>query len=126
VGVSTNGVALTIGSGYVQYYNPSLVNDEFSYTVTDGFGGTNSGTISITVSVGDEGGKVAGFLLNGGSATMTFAGIPNYRYHVQVSTNLSTWNTIWTTNVPAGGVFQFTDGSAPLPNAYYRLMWNGN
>jgi hypothetical protein len=71
-------------------------------------------------------GQVNGITVTGGTASMNFAGIPGYLYHVQVSTNLTDWNTIWTTNIPAGGVFQFTDGSAPQPSAYYRLMWNGN
>jgi hypothetical protein len=57
---------------------------------------------------------------------MSFAGIPGYQYHVQVSTNLSDWNDVLITNAPAGGVFQFIDNAAPLPDAYYRLMWNGN
>jgi hypothetical protein len=57
---------------------------------------------------------------------MTFAGIPGYQYHVQVSTNLSDWSDILITNAPVGGVFQFNDSAAPLPTAFYRLMWNGN
>ena len=63
--------------------------------------------------------------VTGGTASMSFAGIPGYKYNVQVSTDLSSWSTLWTTNAPAGGLFQFTDGSAPTPTAYYRLMWNG-
>ena len=47
-------------------------------------------------------------------------------YDVQVSTNLTTWSTLWTTNVPPNGVFQFNDSNAPQPTAYYRLVWNGN
>jgi hypothetical protein len=57
---------------------------------------------------------------------MSFAGIPGYKYDVQVSTNLTDWTTLWTTNAPAGGVFEFNDPAAPQPNAYYRLRWNGN
>jgi hypothetical protein len=57
---------------------------------------------------------------------MNFSGIPGYKYHVQVSTNLSDWSDALITNVPADGVFQFIDNSPPTPAAYYRLMWNGN
>ena len=127
VGVSSNGITLVIGGGYVQYNNPSLVDDQFSYTVTDTFGGTSSAVITLTAgSATGVGGQINNFTANGGTASMTFAGIPGYKYNVQVSTNLTDWNTLWTTNAPAGGVFQFTDGSAPTPDAYYRLMWNGN
>ncbi len=127
VGASTNGISLVIVGGYVLYYNTNLVDDQFSYTVTDGFGGTNSATITLTAgSSNGLGGQVNSFTLTGGSASMSFAGIPGYLYNVQVSTNITDWNTIWTTNAPAGGVFDFTDSAPPQPNAYYRLMWNGN
>jgi hypothetical protein len=127
VGASTNGITLVIVGGYVLYYNTNLVDDQFSYTVTDGFGGTNSATITLTAgSSNGLGGQVNSFTLTGGSASMSFAGIPGYLYNVQVSTNITDWNTIWTTNAPAGGVFDFTDSAPPQPNAYYRLMWNGN
>ena len=126
VGDSTNGVTLdtTTFSGYVAYYNESLVNDQFTYTVSDGFGGTNSGTITLTAgSSGGVTGQVNSFTVTGGVVNLTFAGIPSSVYNVQRSTNLTDWSTIWTTNAPSGGIFQFNDGSAPTPSAYYRLMW---
>jgi hypothetical protein len=129
VGVSnsTNGVTLTINGGYVTYYNTNLVDDRFSYTVTDGFGGTNTATITLTASgSGSVGGGISSVTFTNGVAGMTFTGVPGYLYHVQVSTNLLDWNDIWVTNAPSGGVFQFNDSIAPMPNAYYRLMWNGN
>ena len=63
------------------------------------------------------------------SATVSFAGTPNVSYGVQRSTNLLTgWVTLWTTNAPTGGVFNYTDnfsdlGGTPPPSAYYRLSW---
>lgn len=129
VSSSTNGVALdtTTFPGYVAYANTSLVDDKFTYTVADGFGGTSSADITLTAgSAAGVGGQINGFTATGGTASMTFAGIPGYKYHVQVSTNLSIWNDVLITNAPAGGVFQFTDSSAPQPDAFYRLMWNGN
>ena len=126
VGVSTNSITLdtTTFPGYVAYYNPSLVDDQFTYTVSDGFGGTNSGVITLTAgSSGGVTGQVNSFTVSGGVANMTFAGIPTVPYNVQRSTNLTDWSTIWTTNAPSGGLFQFNDNSAPTPSAYYRLMW---
>ena len=52
------------------------------------------------------------------------SGISNFCYQVQSSTNLTAWTTLWTTNAPPGGSFQFTDGNAPQPAAFYRLQWN--
>jgi len=126
LGTSTNGVTLdtTTFPGLVAYYNPNHVDDQFSYTVTDGFGGTNTGVITLTYSSGvGVTGQINSFTVTGGVATMTFAGIPGYSYQVQRSTDLSSWSTIWTTNAPSGGLFEFNDSGAPEPNAYYRLMW---
>ncbi len=124
---STSGVNLIISGGFVLYTNNNLADDQFNYTVADGFGGTNTAVIILTAgSASGVGGQATNFNLNGGIASMSFAGIPTYKYNVQVSTNLTDWNTIWTTNAPVNGIFQFNDSNAPTPTAYYRLMWNGN
>jgi|GEM_PF-6923631 len=127
LGTSINGVTLVVSGGYAQYSSTNSVDDQFSYTITDGFGGTNGALITLTAgSSSGVGGQVRTFTVTGGTATMSFAGIPGYKYNVQVSTDLSSWSTLWTTNAPASGLFRFTDGSAPTPTAYYRLMYNGN
>jgi len=133
VGTSTNGVTLDITSipGYVLYNNPNLVDDKFSYTVTDGNGWTDTATITLTAgTVPSVGGQANNINYSGGTATLTFAGIPGYKYNVQLNTvdvsNPLDWSTVFTTNAPMGGVFQYVDPTPPTPNAYYRLMWNGN
>ena len=125
VGTPTNAAAIVmIGGGWVMYYNTNAAVDQFSYTVTDGFGGTNSATVSIAIdSTSLFGQSQVGSVL-GGSATLNFAGIPGFSYSVLRSTNLVDWASIWTTNAPAGGVFQFIDTSAPMPSAYYQLRYN--
>jgi hypothetical protein len=72
------------------------------------------------------GGQINSLTVTGGTVNLTFAGIPSYLYHVQVSTNLTDWVTLETTNAPGNGIFQFLDGNPPQPSAFYRLMWNGN
>ena len=126
---STNGITLDTNStpGVVKYSNANPVNDQFTYKVTDGFGGTNTAVITlISSSTSGVGGVANSINFSSGTTSLTFTGLPGYLYNVQVSTNLTSWNTIWTTNAPSSGVFQFTDTSAPLSAAYYRLMWNGN
>ena len=63
----------------------------------------------------------------GGTATVSFAGIPGYTYGVQRSTNLLAWVTLVTTNAPANGLFNYTDNFSDLgfvpASAYYRLLW---
>jgi len=125
--VSTNGIMLVVSNVFVAYYNTNLADDQFTYTVTDGFGGTNSAVITLTAAIGTGvTGQVSSLTVTGVVATLVFAGIPSHSYNVQVSTNLASWNTIWTTNAPANGQFQFIDMNAPQPDAYYRLSWDGN
>jgi autotransporter-associated beta strand protein len=121
---STNGITLMSGGGGLNYYNPTPVNDQFTYTVSDGFGGTNSAVVNILISTNPIYGQSASISTSGGTAMLTFAGIPGLSYSVARSTDLSTWTVIWTTNAPAGGVFNYTDSSAPQPTAYYQLQYN--
>jgi hypothetical protein len=128
VSASTNGAALFIGGGFVLYTNTNLVGDQFSYTVTDGFGGTNSALVNLAIATGTPGGQAQSVAISGVTATLQFAGIPGFSYNVQRTTNLVDWATILTTN-PVAGVFQFTDDFSDLggvipASAYYRLGWN--
>jgi pectin methylesterase-like acyl-CoA thioesterase len=134
-GASTNGVTVTTvtvsGTNYLNYYNTNNVNDQFTYTVTDGFGGTNSGLVSVTVSnaiVGPTGGAITSFTNN--VANLTFHGIPNYSYIAERSTNLNldVWVDIATNTAATNGVISVSDTFSDLGNvlpaaAYYRLKW---
>ena len=126
--ISTNGITLTSDSGYLTYLNTNAVGDEFTYTVTDGFGGTNSATVDIVINTNFLGGQVQSFSLTGGNQTavLNFFGIPNYGYAVQRSTNLTDWADVLLTNAPANGAFEFDDdlGSPPPDQLYYRLRYN--
>jgi hypothetical protein len=95
-------------------------NDFFTYTVTDGNGCQKSGNITVTVV--KQGGVAQNISSSGGVVTINFAGIPNYSYDVQRSSDsgFSTYTTVLTTNAPAFGVFIFTE--AMEGSAYYRLM----
>jgi len=123
--VSTNGIALINGSGYLSYRNTNAVNDQFLGFITDGFGGTNVVTVNLVIRSSTVGGQTQGLRLTGDrcTATLNFAGIPGYRYIVQRSTNLADWVDILPTNVPANGAFQCLDNLGPNPptQAYYRL-----
>ena len=124
---STNNVMLISSPGYLHYYNTNNVDDRFTYTVTDGFGGTNSATVSITISTNSVFGQTSPSIdTTGGSATLTFAGIPGFSYSVLRSTNVlfTLFDTVLTTNAPAGGVFQWIDSTPPQPSAFYRLQYN--
>jgi hypothetical protein len=123
---STNGSTVSLSGGTITYTPNALGSDQFTYTLSDGNGGTATGTVTVLTSAYGIGGQVSGISLNGGAVSLTFTGIPGYEYHVQVSTNLTSWNDVLITNAPVGGVFQFNNNASPMPDAYYRLMWNGN
>ena len=124
VSATTNTATLVVSGGWVMYYNTNAVADEFTYTVSDGFGGTNSATVTLTLDSTPVFGQSTLASTTGGTATLNFAGIPTCSYSVLRSTNLTSWTAIWLTNAPASGVFQYIDNPAPQPSAYYRLQYN--
>jgi hypothetical protein len=121
---STNEATVSYDSDYVYYSNPNDVADQINYTISDGLS-TTPGVINITVNTDTSVGGGQAVTVAGNSATVTFAGIPTYQYTVQRSTNLVDWVSIFTTNAPSNGVFQYTDNFSDLgfvvPSAaYYR------
>lgn len=49
VGTSTGGITPVISGGSLLYTNANIVNDQFAFSVSDGFGGTNSALVQIVV-----------------------------------------------------------------------------
>jgi autotransporter-associated beta strand protein len=125
---TTNGVTLTTNSTTVFYSNHQTVNDQFSYTITDGQGGTATGLVNI-VNIGSA--PLAQFSCapspNGTSVLLHFEATPGWTYYLERSTNLLDWKPIWT-NVAAPSVFDYTDGfqdlNGPPTTAFYRLSWS--
>ena len=122
---STNGATVSYDANYVYYLNANNVADQINYSIGDGQGGIGAGVIAVTVSTTPSVSSAQTINVTGNSATVNFAGIPGYQYQVQRSTNLVDWVTVLTTNVPSGGLFQFTDTFSDLgfvapPSAFYR------
>jgi len=132
VGDSTNHVTLDTTSlpGYVAYYNANPVADQFSYTVTDGFGGTNFAVITLNyastnVIIGTN--SIAG-ITGTNPKVLTAYGVPYYNYITERSTNMTDWVDIATNAAATNGVLTITDyfgdlGSNAPASAYYRLKW---
>jgi len=124
---TTNGTALSTDSTYV-FVEANTVNDAFTYTVQDGFGGTNSGTVLISIVATNPG--QSQIVFTGGTAIVTFAGIPGYSYTAERATNVTFTGLLrtWTTNAPTNGVFQvvddFSDLGEPPSQAFYWLRYN--
>ena len=135
---TTNGYTLMTNSAVILYAAANAnINDEFSYTVSDGFGGTATGQVEIVVTPFTSGQPVTGQqstnFIGGPTFTVVYYGIPTYTYELQRSTNLSLgnagWVNIFTNTVGPGGsvanVDSFIDLAGYKPSeAYYRVSWH--
>jgi len=127
-GTSTNGITVSqVGTNFLSYYNTNNVADQFSYTVTDGFGGTNTGQVSIAIVTPNSIAGLAGIY----PKMLTASGVPNGIYITERSTDLQSWVPISTNLAATNGTIVIMDsfsdlGSNAPPAAYYRLLWNGN
>ena len=126
VSVSTNGITPTTNATTISFLNPNHVNDQFTYTVTDGHGGSATGKVFLQFSsAGLFGSNATAISRQGGVVRITFSGFPGYAYTVQRSTNGVTgpYLGLMSTNAPAGGLFLFTDSPTPFLTAIYRLSY---
>jgi hypothetical protein len=125
---TTNGFTLTDDGTWI-YIPTNNVADSFTYTITDGLGATNFGTVLIPIV--DVFGQTTGAVsVTNSTVTASFAGIPGLSYTVQRATNvvfssgLRSWPNMLT---PTNGLFQVTDDFSDLggvpAQAFYRLSY---
>lgn len=122
----TAGGTVTLGSTnfvYVPLTN-SVGNDTFTYTITDGRGGTNTATISVVITDGNANG-LGGVEMEGTNARVRFMGVPNFTYTIVRGTNLPnpTWQPIGTAQADGMGRVSFLDTNKPLGEAFYRTRY---
>lgn len=124
VGISAQGVRPDLTASHILYLPANDADDSFLYTINDGHGGTDSGTITVSVVV--PGGLVEEIAATGGAVTVRFAGIPGYRYDIERAEDAGfTVNLqVLETRVAPRGPFTYTDPSPPQPMAFYRLKYN--
>jgi autotransporter-associated beta strand protein len=123
---STNGMSLFTNDTVITYSNYVSVADQLTYTLSDGQGGSATGTVQIVAS------QMGRFTVapgnNGTAMRFDFVGSPGWTYFLERSTNLPAWVTIWTNVAPASGLFDYTDNFQDLPappaRAFYRLRWS--
>ena len=142
---TTNGVALfpiqlttnldgsyvITNTAYLGYLNPNNVNDQISYGISDGFGGTNIGFVNLLVSFSVTGTNSIVGIGTGNPTTLTAYGIPGYTYITERATNLApvVWVDIATNTAATNGVINVSDtfwdlgGNQPSA-AYYQLKWH--
>ena len=124
---STNGGTVSLGAGSVTYAPAAnyVGADAFTYTVSDGRGGSATGTVLVTVRSATDPSLniIGGVTTNQNGALIQFAGIPGRTYTVERSVDLSTWTAIGTATVPAHGITSFQDTSPPPGGGFYRTVY---
>jgi hypothetical protein len=126
VNSSTNGASITFDSNFV-YYPAATVNDQFTYTISDGYGGTNTGVVDVIISASTNVTQnITGETLNeDGSLTINFASVPGSTNVVETTPSLSPpiiWTPASTNTAGTNGLWQFTDPSPTGPVLFYRSM----
>jgi hypothetical protein len=131
--VTTNmdGSYVITNDAYIGYTNSPNVNDQFTYSISDGQGGTNIGIVNIVIVTNVTGQSSITSIMSGNPTTLTAYGIPGYIYITQRATNLvsAVWVNIATNTAATNGVISVTDNFSDLgnqqpANAYYRLSWS--
>ena len=126
--ITTNGLTLYVDSNNIVYLAGvgMNANDQITYTISNGYGLTNTGAINIakTSSSIIPASPAVTFNFSDRLPTLRFAVEANVSYAVQFSTNLINWETIWTTTSESPGVIEFTDYNAGEPIGYYRVVCN--
>jgi hypothetical protein len=125
---SANGGTITISNATAVYSPPvnSTNADTFNYTVSDSFGATATGVVSVNISPGSGiTDNLTGLVvLPNGHVVVQFAGVPNRTYSVQASTDLQNWNTIGSATTGSNGQFSFEDVDAGnFSQRFYRTSY---
>ena len=103
-------------------------SDAFTYTISDGHGGTAVGTVAVTVSASGAGKAPSpgGIVVANGKVTLTFRGVPHRTYQVQWTADLGTpnWQDLGTTTAGRTGSMTYEDtppGGAG--SRFYRIVY---
>ncbi len=125
IGTSTNGVMVTNATPSFFYSNPNYVDDQFICVISDGFGGTNFQTVSITVvPQTNSTPNIAGVSSQPSGLKLKLNGGYGSTYVLESSPDLTSgiWSPVATNTLGVTGEWQFTDGQATnFPQQFYRL-----
>jgi len=123
-GTSTNGGAVAVvGTNVI--YTPIINHvgrDVFTYTVSDGRGGTATAAVFVTVRSEHDPSlnKISRITVTSRGVVLQLVGIPGRVYRIERSTDLESWVEIAVVTAPPSGSFEFTDLNPSSPQAFYR------
>jgi hypothetical protein len=122
--MTTNGAAL-VRSGTNVLYAPLsgfTGTDSFSYTVSDGNGGTSTANVLVTVWDAKDPAvsRINQILSMDSEVVLEVFGVPGLVYTIERSVDLKSWQVIASITAPPSGTIYFTDPSPSLRQAFYR------
>lgn len=123
---SVQGGSVTLTAGVVNYMPPGgfVGADSFTYTLSDGFGGTALGLVNVKVAnLAYELLRVVSVNVSAGGVTMVFVGLPGEQYQMQTNDFLTVpWTNLGALIIadPSGN-FEYLDTRTPQPpQRFYR------
>jgi len=122
---NANGT-VTFTATNITYTATNGTSDSFTVTVSDGNGGTASQTIYAVISAPTgQGPNLVNMSVVGATVFLNFAGIPNDKYALEGTPNLTppiTWTPIVTNTAASNGSLPFTDSTSSGYN-FYRTRY---
>jgi len=125
-GVSPNA---SLSGGFVNYTAPLTgTSDIITYTLSDGRGGTSTGTINVTLTgSGGSFNQLSAVTIAGGDLKLSYLGIPGTNYALEISHDLTppvSWSTLLTNTAAENGYIIFTNSPSLAPtNDFYRTRY---
>ena len=116
--VSAGGATVRVSGGWVFYMAKAGLTtaDSFTYTVSDGWGGTAAATVTVALKASPpETRNVSIQTLGNGTLKLVFSGIPGRTYTIQYTDDLvhPNWQTLGPATADTVGLYQYVD-SQPL------------
>jgi len=124
---SVSNATVTVSGGWV-FYTPAagFTNaDAFNYTITDGRGGSATGTVTVAIQVDNAPSQNLTITdLGGGSFRVNGNGIVGYTYRLQYSDTIApfVWQDISGMTADSTGKFNYTDTSGSSAR-FYRTVY---
>jgi autotransporter-associated beta strand protein len=115
---TTNGIALSSDSNYIYYLNNANVADRFTYTITDGHGGTATGQVQICPGVMPPPRVDSIRLKPDGQVQLYLSALPGH-YVVEASTSLVSWVEL-SNFITSGVTFEYLDSATNQSQRFYR------
>jgi hypothetical protein len=124
---STNGGTVVLNAGVVTYTPRAgfLGSDSFSYTISDGNGGTASASVLVQVDPSPFAAHMLPPTIVNGGFQLNFSGYPGATYTLQRAESLAgPWTDLGSVTVDGGGNGTLLDSNPPQGNAFYRAVYH--